>query len=116
MSRWHAAQRAPGEPSVERADGNGKRPQLPARYGQNEWAIALNRKNALFAGHDRGAANWAVIASLVESCKLNGVDPEAYLADMLTSLVGGWPNRQLAELTPWAWAQRHASPSMARAA
>ena len=36
--------------------------------------IALNRKNALFAGHDAGAANWATIASLVETCKLNAVD------------------------------------------
>jgi len=33
--------------------------------------IALNRKNALFTGHDEGAANWACIASLVETCKLN---------------------------------------------
>ena len=65
--------------------------------------IALNRKNALFAGHDFGAENWAVLASLIETCKLHGVNPEAWLADVLTRLVGGWPNRQLAELTPWAW-------------
>ena len=42
--------------------------------------IALNRKNALFAGHDAGAENWAVLASLIETCKLNGVDPYAWLA------------------------------------
>lgn len=36
--------------------------------------IALNRKNALFAGHDTGAKNWAVIASLIETCKLNGIE------------------------------------------
>ncbi len=41
--------------------------------------IALNRKNALFAGHDAGAENWACLASLVETCKLHGVDPQAYL-------------------------------------
>ena len=41
--------------------------------------IALNRKNALFAGHDAGAENWAIIASPVESCKLNSVDPQVYL-------------------------------------
>ena len=41
--------------------------------------IALNRKNALFAGHDAGAANWGIIASLIETCKLNTVDPYAYL-------------------------------------
>jgi hypothetical protein len=38
--------------------------------------IALNRKNALFAGFDGGGEHWAVIASLIETCKLNGVDPQ----------------------------------------
>ena len=66
--------------------------------------IALNRKNALFAGHDEGAANWAAIASLIETCKLGGVDPQAYLADVLTKLVNLWPNDRLDELMPWAWA------------
>lgn len=66
-------------------------------------SIALNRKNALFAGHDLGAENWAVLASLIETCKWHGVNPEAWLADVLTRLVNGWPNRRLAELTPWAW-------------
>ena len=42
--------------------------------------IALNRKNPLFAGHDAGAENWAVIASLIETCKMNGVDPQLWLA------------------------------------
>ena len=65
--------------------------------------IALNRKNALFAGHDLGAENWAVLASLIETCKLHGVNPEVWLADVLTRLVDNWPNRRLAELTPWAW-------------
>jgi hypothetical protein len=45
----------------------------------------LNRKNALFAGHDQGAENWACIASLIETCKLNGVDSQAYFADVLTN-------------------------------
>jgi transposase len=65
--------------------------------------IVLNRKNALFAGHDRGAANWACIASLIETCKLNGVDPQAYLADVLYKLVNLWPAARLDELLPWAW-------------
>ena len=60
-------------------------------------------KHALFAGHDLGAENWAVLASLIETCKLHGVNPEAWLADVLTKLVNGWPNRRLAELTPWVW-------------
>ena len=41
--------------------------------------IALNRKNALFAGSDGGGEHWAIIASLIETCKLCGVDPHAYL-------------------------------------
>jgi transposase len=65
--------------------------------------IALNRKNALFAGHDRGAVHWGIVASLVETCKLNGIDPQAYLADVLSRLVDGWPMRQIDELMPWAY-------------
>lgn len=74
--------------------------------------IVLNRKNALFAGHDEGAQNWACIASLVETCKLNGVDPQAYVADVLTRLVDLWPASRLDELMPWAWgsADRIAAP------
>jgi transposase len=63
--------------------------------------IALNRKNALFAGHDAGAENWAVIASLIETCKMNGVDPHAWLANTLTSIVNGHKQSQIDELLPW---------------
>jgi len=66
--------------------------------------VVLNRKNALFAGHDDGAVNWSCVASLIECCKLNGVDPQAYLANVLTRLVNLWPNNRLDELLPWAWA------------
>ena len=65
--------------------------------------IVLNRKNALFAGHDQGAENWACIASLIETCKLNGVDPQAYFTDVLTKLVNLWPASSIDELMPWAW-------------
>jgi transposase len=65
--------------------------------------IALNRKNALFAGSDEGAESWAVNATLIETCKLHGVNPQTYMADVLTKLVNLWPNSRLAELTPWAW-------------
>ena len=47
--------------------------------------IALTRKNALFAGSDSGGEHWAIIASLIETCKLNGVEPQAYLADVITA-------------------------------
>jgi len=65
---------------------------------------ALTRKNALFAGHDDGAENWAMLASLIETCKLNGIEPQAYLADVLVRLVNLWPNKRLNELLPWIWA------------
>lgn len=66
--------------------------------------IALNRKNALLAGHDRGGIHWGIIASLVETCKLNAVDPQSYLADILSRLVNGWPMSKIDELMPWAYA------------
>jgi transposase len=67
--------------------------------------IALNRKNALFAGSDEGGANWAIVASLIETCKLNGVNPQAWLADILTKLVNRWPLSRIDELMPWAYAK-----------
>jgi transposase len=65
--------------------------------------IALSRKNALFAGHDRGAEGWAMIASLLETCKLNAVDPLAWLTDVLTKLINRWPASRIDELMPWAY-------------
>jgi transposase len=65
--------------------------------------VALTRKNALFAGSSKGAENWAMLASLIETCKLNGVNPQAYFTDVLTRLVNNWSNRRLAELLPWTW-------------
>jgi transposase len=75
--------------------------------------LVLNRKNALFAGHDAGAENWACIASLIETCKLNDVDPQAYFADVLTRLVNLWPASRLDELMPWAWALERSTNSLA---
>jgi transposase len=66
--------------------------------------VALSRKNSLFAGSDEGAANWAVIASLVETCKLNGVEPQGYLTELIIRLVNGWPQARIDELMPWHWA------------
>lgn len=67
--------------------------------------ICLCRKNALFASGDDGGARWATVASLVETCKLNGVDPQRYFADVLTRLVNGSPNSRIDELMPWCWAE-----------
>lgn len=67
--------------------------------------IALNRKNALFAGSDEGGANWALIASLIETCKLNAVNPHLWLTDVLTKLVNRWPQSRIDDLMPWAHAK-----------
>ena len=68
--------------------------------------IALNRKNALFAGSDTGAEHWATIASLIETAKLNDVEPLAYLSDVLTRIVNNHPNSQIDDLLPWAYAAK----------
>jgi transposase len=65
--------------------------------------IALNRKNALFAGSDGGGEHWAIIASLVETCKLVAVDPQTYLADVISRIANGHPNSRIDDLLPWAY-------------
>ena len=75
--------------------------------------LTLNRKNALFAGSDGGGEHWAIIASLVETCKLNAIDPQLYLADVITKIVNGHPNTLIDELLPWAYP---ASPILSRVA
>src|SRR5918995_161059 len=66
--------------------------------------LALTRKNALFAGSDRGGEHWAIIASLIETCKLCRVDPQAYLADVLSRIASDHLNTQIDDLLPWAYA------------
>ena len=66
-----------------------------------EAAKALNRKNALFAGSDGGGEHWATIASLIETCKINGIEPFAYLKATLTEMANGHPQSRLDELLPW---------------
>jgi transposase len=75
--------------------------------------IALNRKNALFAGSDEGAENWAVLATLIECCKLHGVNPHTYLTDVLTRLVNGHLENRLGELTPWTGQAANTHPTSA---
>lgn len=66
--------------------------------------LALTRKNALFAGSDAGAEHWVVIASLIATCKLIDIEPYRYLADVITRIIEGHPNRRLDDLLPWAYA------------
>jgi transposase len=66
--------------------------------------IALGRKNSLFAGSDGGARHWAMVASLVATVKLNGVEPQAWLTDVLERMVSGRTKaHELERLLPWAW-------------
>ncbi|AVA13637.1 IS66 family transposase [Sphingopyxis sp. MG] len=64
--------------------------------------LALNRKNALFAGSDEGGDNWAVIATLIENCKLSGTNPNIWLTETLTSLANGHPANSVGDLMPWS--------------
>ena len=96
-------QRIAAGPCGRTAHAIGNGPPLPGWDGQNGPPIALSRKNALFAGSDEGGVNWAAVASLVETCKLNGVDSQRYLADVLHRLVNGWPQARIDELIPWCW-------------
>jgi transposase len=52
---------------------------------------------------DGGAEHWAVIASLIETCKLIEIEPHGYLADVITRIVTGHPQSRLDELLPWAY-------------
>jgi transposase len=94
LNHWEGLERFIGDGRIEIDTNIVERSMRP---------IALNRKNALFAGHDAGAENWACMASLIETCKLNGVDPQPYLTDVLTRLVNLWPAARIDELMPWAW-------------
>jgi hypothetical protein len=64
--------------------------------------VALGRKNYLFAGSDAGGERAAAIYSLIETARLNGLDPQAYLADVIAR-IGPRPARRLADLLPYNW-------------
>lgn len=66
--------------------------------------IELQRKNALFAGHDAGAQNWATLASLIETCKLNQIEPHSYLTGVLTAIINGHKQKDIDQLLPWNYA------------
>src|SRR3546814_10532904 len=71
--------------------------------------IALGRKNYLFAGSDAGGERAAAIYSLIETARLNDLDPQAYLTDVIAR-IGPHPARQLTDLLPHNWrAEEHTS-------
>jgi transposase len=98
LSRWKGLTRFIDDGRIELDNNTVERSIRP---------IKLTRKNALFAGSDGGAEHWAVLASLIETCKLNDVDPLAYLTDVLTRIVNGHPNSEIDQPLPWACRRQH---------
>ena len=70
--------------------------------------IALGRKSWLFAGSDRGGVRAAAMYSLIVTAKMNDIDPQAWLADVLAR-IAGHPASQIDELLPWNWIAAKAS-------
>lgn len=68
--------------------------------------LTLTRKNALFAGHDEGGRTWARIASLIATCKINGVEPYAWMKATLEAIAAGHSQSRIDELMPWAFDHR----------
>ena len=93
LARWEGLTRFVDDGTIEIDSNTVERSIRP---------IILTRKNALFAGCDGGAVHWAVVASLIETCKLNAIDPEAYLGRTITRIVQGHPQSRIDELLPWA--------------
>ena len=91
LSRWDALVRYADDGHIE-IDNNAAERALRA--------VALGRKNYLFAGSDAGGERAAAIYSLVGSAKLNGLDPEAYLREVLTR-IADHPITRIEELLPW---------------
>ena len=77
--------------------------------------IAIGRRNWTFCGSDAGGHRAAAIYTLIETGKLNDVDPQAWLADVLTRLPDH-PARRLDELLPWNWKASRTSVALAQAA
>jgi IS66 C-terminal element len=89
-------------PSVRTADASDIGPPHLARHGQNGREIAMTRKNYLFAGSDSGGIRAAAMYTLIETAKMNGLDPEAYLRHVI-GRIADHPINRIAELLPWNW-------------
>ncbi|RVL68624.1 IS66 family transposase [Sinorhizobium meliloti] len=61
----------------------------------------ITRKNSLFAGSEGGGRTWATVATLLQTCKMNGVDPLDWLSQTLTRIAQGWPASEIEALMPW---------------
>ena len=91
LGRWHALLRYCEDGLLE-IDNNAAERALRA--------VAIGRKNYLFAGSDAGGERAAAIYSLLGTAKLNGINPEAYLNSVL-SRIADHPINRIGELLPW---------------
>lgn len=99
LTRWEALERYAGDGRIG-IDNN------PAERSLR--GIAVTRKNFLFLGSEAGGERAAILYTVLESAKLNGLDPEAYLADVIDRMAKGHPINRLNELLPWNWERRAA--------
>lgn len=73
--------------------------------------LTLTRKNSLFAGHDEGGRSWSRLASLIATCKLNRVEPYAWMKTTLEAIANGHPQSRIDELMPWAFRSAPPAPT-----
>lgn len=93
LTRWDALLRYTTDGRLEMTNNAAERAIRP---------LALGRKNWLFAGSDTGGERAAMMYSVIQTAKLNGLDPEAYLRDIL-GRIADHPIKQIDELLPWNW-------------
>jgi transposase len=72
--------------------------------------VAVGRRNWLFAGSKAGGERAAAIYTVMQTCKANGVDPQAYIADVTGKIAADWPAARWDELMPWNWAAQTVEP------
>ncbi len=94
LSRWDALTRYAGDGRLA-IDNNVAERALRG--------IAITRKNFLFLGSDAGGERAAILYTVLESAKLNGLDPQTWLTDVIDRMANGHPINRLAELLPWNW-------------
>ena len=83
----------------------------------NDSFVALGRRNSLFAGSCGGAESWAVLASLLQTARLNGLDPFTWLNDVLERIVSGAvKSHELEQFLAWKWKARQETSKLAAAA
>ena len=97
-SRWTALTRYVDDGRLEMSNNAAERAIRP---------LALGRKNYLFAGSDEGGRRAAIMYTLIETARLNDIDPEAWLADVIAR-IADHPINRIDELLPWKW--RRAAP------